>query len=742
VSYAGCIYYHAYEYQTAFLFAVVTMLIGSAVAIRGALVSIAVLSQIGGHIAPFVLSQGQPPGVPLLGYVLMLEIVALILAQWGESPKWWLLRVLSLAATAMWVVLAFMGGRWAHGLGNEVLLFSLLYAAGYQGDVLRSALRLRPTTAAEITRGWGTVFSLLVTAGLTAVVLVAFADYPNGLWRGGPILVLAAATLAGGFLVRPRDNPIADGLVVGYRIQGVALIVLFVPVTFSGLWISLAWAVLGLAFAVIAAHFDRGLARGTSLAVWWLAILWLLTDATTGGASHGTWLSLFGQPIQGETATAWLLAVAGQMVVWLFHVSPTGTSRKATGLWRFIVWSTSAVATAVWIIAATAALPRLGATLAIIVWAWLLVAADYVPPRVGFPLQAFVVLLIGAFKWILFDTLEERITLGWNPLQYLPFLNPIMGMGTLIALSLGGVAWLREGSLPGSMPASHRRDSENLWPFAVACLVLGLVTFGLSVEVDRAVERMVALKYSLVWPPGQLKLLAWTWLWLAMVMVLACTRRWLVFPSEVPWILALLVVAKFLVMDMLMDRFNLPERGPVPVYPVFNLQVLTAVPVLGVPLLLPLLVPLKRSRDDLARLIRDLANLLALLVLLCAGTLEIDRAFAGTLANSLSDPKLARQVAISIFWSLFALGVVAAGFYFRAAWLRYFGLVLFGVTLIKVGVMDLAEVKYGYRVLALLGLGLLLLATSVLYGKLNPLLLGVTGEGRGAREGSAAETDE
>jgi hypothetical protein len=37
--------------------------------------------------------------------------------------------------------------------------------------------------------------------------------------------------------------------------------------------------------------------------------------------------------------------------------------------------------------------------------------------------------------------------------------------------------------------------------------------------------------------------------------------------------------------------------------------------------------------------------------------------------------------------------------------------------------IDLGEVQFGYRILSLLGLGLLLLATSVLYGKLGAKML-------------------
>jgi uncharacterized membrane protein len=78
---------------------------------------------------------------------------------------------------------------------------------------------------------------------------------------------------------------------------------------------------------------------------------------------------------------------------------------------------------------------------------------------------------------------------------------------------------------------------------------------------------------------------------------------------------------------------------------------------------------------------------------------------------------------MSIFWSAFAIAAVAAGFATRTAGLRYFGLALFALTLAKVAVIDLRHAETGYRILSTMGLGGLLLLTSVVYGKLSPGLL-------------------
>jgi uncharacterized membrane protein len=90
------------------------------------------------------------------------------------------------------------------------------------------------------------------------------------------------------------------------------------------------------------------------------------------------------------------------------------------------------------------------------------------------------------------------------------------------------------------------------------------------------------------------------------------------------------------------------------------------------------------------------------------------------------DPALAKQVAISIYWAVFGVGSVVLGFRTRIAGLRYFGLALLAIALSKVVVFDLQEVGRGYRILSFLGLGALLLMTSVVYGKLSPKLLGAS----------------
>jgi uncharacterized membrane protein len=720
VSYAGNVYFGAYSYRTALAFAIGTMLIGSAVAIRTRLVSIAVLAQIGGQLGPLVIQTGEPPGVALLAYLLMLQGTALLLALWGGTPKWWVLRALSLAATSWWVLTALLAGHWGPGLRNEVLWFAVLYAAIYQGELLRSALvRGSAHLAPAPVRGTGTIFSLLVTAGLTAVFLHVFYHSDERWLRGGVTLLLAALCLVGGLLPWAQDNVMVRALRVGYQIQGLAFVLLFVPVTLTGAWIALAWGVLSLALGTLAGRFDRGVARDASAAAWFLALVRLAIDVeqtSRGGWAGQAWLTVLDHPVRGYTVLAWLLSGAGQGTAWLLQAGLDPHAKPAQRWWAAAL-AVSLVADVVWVAASLAGLPPLGATCGLVAWAWLLALADTAPQRLFFALQSLAVLFVASYKWVAYDVVTMRLAHNWGALDYYPVLNPQMGVGVVLAVSLVGIVRLRQRALDEPLRQYQRAQiSGPARALGLIVLVLAILTLGLSFEVDRAVETAAVSGYDLGWPPFQMTLFGLTWLWTAVVVILVVATRRLRLRTSLAAVLLLPVAVKFLVIDMLWARFNSPA-GIVSVPVLFNSQALTAAMVAVAVVVLQRLTRGEEGSGEAGQVMALAAQPTALLVLLCAGSLEIDRVFETPLLASLHDPRLAKNVTISLFWSLYAMIVIVAGFRWRVPGLRYFGLGLFAVTLAKVLLIDMSQVAFGYRILSLLGLGLVLLATSVLYGR-------------------------
>jgi uncharacterized membrane protein len=384
----------------------------------------------------------------------------------------------------------------------------------------------------------------------------------------------------------------------------------------------------------------------------------------------------------------------------------------------------------VWTAASLLALPALGATLSLVVYAWLMMAGDAALPRLGMAVQSVAILLLATAKWVFVDLLAARLSTHWTATQYAAVMNPAMGMGCLIAVSLVALFWLRRAALVSALRRwGDGQTAERDAVLMVSALVIGLMTIGISSEIDRLVERR-ALAGGGPWHSGQLKQLLFSMVWpLAACGQLLLARQ--VEPSpegRAAWLrrfgwVPVLVAIKYLLVDTLYYR---AEYSPALVGVLLNLQVVAALIVLGS--LVAVWFLADGGPGDQAY--RKVTTFLCVLLLLWTGCLEIDRAFVKLAASGVpaANADLARQVALSIYAAVFAIASVAAGFRVRSTALRYFGLALFAFTLLKVVFVDLAHAGQGYRVLSFMGLGLLLLGTSVLYGKLSPRLLVRAGE--------------
>jgi uncharacterized membrane protein len=83
------------------------------------------------------------------------------------------------------------------------------------------------------------------------------------------------------------------------------------------------------------------------------------------------------------------------------------------------------------------------------------------------------------------------------------------------------------------------------------------------------------------------------------------------------------------------------------------------------------------------------------------------------------DAYVAREMMLSASWVIYAALLVVIGMRRRYAPIRYFAIVLFGVTLLKVFLVDLGTLAGIYRVAGFLVVGLILLIVSFLYQRAN-----------------------
>ncbi|MGE3536636.1 MAG: DUF2339 domain-containing protein [Candidatus Tectimicrobiota bacterium] len=83
----------------------------------------------------------------------------------------------------------------------------------------------------------------------------------------------------------------------------------------------------------------------------------------------------------------------------------------------------------------------------------------------------------------------------------------------------------------------------------------------------------------------------------------------------------------------------------------------------------------------------------------------------------------ARFAAISVLWTLCSIVVIALGFWQQQARLRLVALSLFGVTVLKVFLVDMANVSTPFRIVSFVVLGLMLIGASSLYYRYRSVFL-------------------
>jgi hypothetical protein len=122
----------------------------------------------------------------------------------------------------------------------------------------------------------------------------------------------------------------------------------------------------------------------------------------------------------------------------------------------------------------------------------------------------------------------------------------------------------------------------------------------------------------------------------------------------------------------------------------------------------------------IGRLLSGVAGL-ALLFVLSVNWTRYEQGFQ-PIPRGRRDPLLTElrwrtQIGLSVLWTLYAAVALAWGFVRARPAVRYAALALFGLTVLKVFVVDLGAVKTAYRILSFLVLGIVLLLVSLAYQK-------------------------
>lgn len=724
VGFAGSLFFELYSANVAFAFTAATALIGSGVAFRSRFVAVGVLAQLGGNLAPILLSTGQRPELPFFGYLYLLQAFALLLCWWGAEPKWWALRLLSLATTFLWILASQVSRGAPLGLQDELLWFTLLASATFHAEFVRSALQYEIVGAGaagplrRLQQAGGTYLLAVTLAGALVGLKLLAPETANlrGLFLAG----LAATAAIVGFLLWRTELRAPRALAWAYGLQTIVLTILIVPVCLDGPWISIGWALLACAFAAWGSCQAYGPARWAAAGTWLLAVAslgWAVDAEAQPQRLRDAWLSLWEAPLPGWLLIAWLEALGGLFIAWLLQTTklnrlePPG--KRTLKLARLLVWSACLLAVAT----GAASLPALGTTATALISAGALWLMAPLAKRLRFSLVALVLFLFAVGKWLTWDALHEVRLLDADPRWRWLVVNRFLALGAVLGIGFAAFLWRQQRrwrALFFRRAKLRNAGTGTTGLLTVVLLLFAMLTVGLSVETHRLLLRLHADGWANPWPGGQELALALVVLWSALGALLGETLRRLKLPEQPAWLALGAAAAVWLLFGALVP-FLEDSVATVPL--LLNLQCFSALALAAAVWRLGRQTTLAAPQAAWPRTVQQLLAL----VLLAAGTLEVDRAVPATANPAM--PHLAQQAGISVWWSLFAVAAVAFGFWRRLAWLRYFGLGLFAFTLAKVGLVDLQGVSYGYRVISLIVLGLLLIGTSVLYGFLSPRLL-------------------
>jgi len=685
-AYAAFGQYHLVSQATAFAMLVGTVALGVVVSTRARIVAVAIVSLIGGYLAPFLVSQGKAEPI-VLAYCIALLVTGMALSgRIGgafTSLRW-----------LVWWATLLLGVGWTISIaGEDYPVFTLLFlvaawcivhaeltTAAVRGALLGGSAQQQQTDvdAWRQARPIALSFSASVWAGALATWIL-FSNWPEADWASAAIgcaATMALGAVLGGPVRVLRDAPATDRqrLAAALVAQSGAFLLVAIALAFGGWLQSTWWLALGLA-AIFTGRRIRskgmdvyglvslalGAVRMLPL-VWWeesngapvigfVLTKWALLPAI-GGAS---WMVAGGLLDRKDDAQRRLLSDfcigVGFVFLWLasLHVDMSarafassllaagaivfaaGHVRRSKELWVFAF---------LWLIATSA-------TLLLNQW-WITSASEPSIAAMGLILTRWTpIVALTAFAWILrgvYDAVR----------QY-----PKKNSQALAHASVGaGVALLSAAFL-----------HENALAIAISLLWL-FIGVGVSLANRRAPH--VVLPH------------------ISMVVLAAAMAAWAVaYPfagwSKTPaplalhpglWSAALLVAVMYVVATLEIRRLAMP-RAPLRVFCLVSMSIAT-------------------------------------LTLFTATSLEAARIVA-----ALTDDPATRASAVSIWWGVFGVVMLALGFWRSLPAVRHVGLGVIAIAGAKAFIFDLATVPPVWRVVSFLGLGMAMLIVSIAYAKIS-----------------------
>ncbi len=680
--------------------------------VRYASLVVAILSLVGGLAAPILIRPERDPGHVLFLYLTAVNAGVLVLAYF---KKWRVLNLLALAGTIVNVVVWLYAHYWHGGVATEklalvVTYMSVLWAIYFALSVVYHLLGRRDPSHLDLP-----VTLLNAVAYFTGLyVLLRDEHHP---WLGPAAVLLGAVYLAEGLAVR-RWAPGQARFVLLQVGQALGLLTLAIPIQLSGVFIPMAWAAEGTVLFWLGMRLKDWRVRAAGLLVHAASIVALAYYAEEAWNTKGMLV------LNARTATFAAVALAMALSAWLYRrladrkmierVAVAGAAVLAHAVLMVLI----GVEVCRWYEDASVALekvaPRdLGQRLEDLAWARdaILAAALAVYGLAAVGLAAALRrVLHHAMALAAFAACGVVLVLS---LDHLPELAFVAGWNT-VGATFAGVAACAALAAVVSRYAGREVPCARGLAITYELLALGTVLGLYVTEVGRAVDHMVdvlgvdfgedsvsSLMAAGCAVMGGLLVARGTWIrsvahrvggLLALAVALVILGRVTVAGSEAyatpfwqPRGVAFLLLVGALAVAVVAYGRQLAERSP---------ERRLAAPILAVLAHAAVLVCFTVEAEDF-------------------WATRADQWFRGLELHAW----YARHATLSVGYALYAFALLSAGIRRRSVMLRVLALVILGGTLVKVMVLDLSRLEAIWRILSLGGLGLLLLAASLLYHK-------------------------
>jgi uncharacterized membrane protein len=661
---------------------------------------VALLGIVGGFVTPMLVSSEEPSAWTLFPYLLALTLAALAVLRYRG---WWWLGYAALAGAAAWPLLWF-AVAWSAGDGLPLGLYLLAVIAAFFYFTRDFPFLDRPWEAAgaeaakpaggdDVLLRPGTVTWIAALAGL----LLFFAYVRTAEYSTLSLVVLGLLALL--YLFVGRREPALDALAPAAAALVVALIAIWhlpsvvdLPQRFYGVqgqgYVPLGGPLLPLEllpFATAATLF------GALFGAAGFATLW-------GARRPGVWAGISaGVPVLLFTTAYWRFVDFGLDLKWALAalVLAAVALAAATQVARYRDTPALDVPLGLYAAAVTAFI-ALGAAMTLRE-AWLTVAYALQVLALAYIYERVTVAPLRRVAAIVAAVVLVRLCLNWNILEYDRGAGSAFGW-VLYGYGLPAIAFFQAARL-------FRRHADDL---LVVLLEAGWIAF---VVLLASFEIRVLVSGSLTGTEyGLLEQSLQTAAWLAIAYALMqgharAPRPVLLWAAR---ILLCMAAAQVLLLQVLI--FN-PFHGQVFIgaYPIVNLLFLAyAVPAVFAFLVVPLL---RRQGAAAAALVAAGIGFLLSFVYL---TLEVRRAFQGPVFDA-TPPENAELYAYSAVWLAYALVLLGLAIWMKRASLRYASLVALSITVLKVFLVDTADLTGLYRVVSLVGLGLSLIAIGYIY---------------------------